>query len=745
MTTTQDQVTTSAQRPVHVALLGNPNTGKSTLFNRLTGIHQRVGNYPGVTVEKKLGTVGINGKPVTFIDLPGTYSLAAESADEKVVLDVLNGLVEGIPKPDIAVCVVDATNVKRNLFLASQVAESGIPMVIALNMTDEAKKQGFWVDAAKLSLHTGVPVVNMVASKSQGLRDLKAAIENVSKNKQKMVTVEWPNTVHDATQILKDELNSFATTQVTDLELRRMLFDEDTILTDRFNCSEDIFNTALEKARGHMVGAELHPSSAEAVLQYAHIDTLIDGVIEKVSESKRTITQKVDFFLTNRFLGLIFFLLIMFVVFQSIYTWAGPAMDLIESLTGLVAEPVAGLLEATPTLQSLVVDGIIAGIGSVVVFLPQILILFFFISLLEDSGYMARAAFLMDKLFSWCGLNGRCFVPMLSSYACAIPGIIGTRTIADPKARIATIFVAPLMSCSARLPVYVLLISAFIEPYYGPTVAALTMLAMHLVGLMIALPIAFIVNRIILKTKAQPFVMEMPPYRRPQLRDVIWRMWHRGKSFLKDAGTIIFAMSIIIWAMLYFPHGEHVAQETTKSFITQVASDQNITKEQVIAQLEAEDSELADRLDRRISAAYVEQSIMGRIGKTVQPIFAPAGYDWKITVGILSSFPAREVIIATLGIIYELGDEVDEESDSLKDSLKASTWQHGERKGEPVFTPLTAIGLMVFFALCAQCGATIAVAAREATTKLAIIMFFYMTILAWIGAVAVYQIGSLFV
>jgi len=371
-------------------------------------------------------------------------------------------------------------------------------------------------------------------------------------------------------------------------------------------------------------------------------------------------------------------------------------------------------------LTAFLTDGVIAGVGAVVIFLPQIVLLFALLHLLEDVGYMARAAFLMDKLFQWCGLNGKSFVPLLSSYACAIPGIMATRTISDPKTRMITILIAPLMSCSARLPVYLLLIGAFVEPRYGPAVAGAVLFAMHFVGALLAAPLAWLLNRTLNKGRPpQPFIMELPPYRVPRVKSIFWRMYESGKDFVVRAGTIIFAMTVIIWALLYFPRPAEV--------------EENIASRYADASPEA--------IAQEVDAAYLEQSYMGRFGKFVQPAFAPAGYDWKITVGVLASFPAREVIISTLGITYALGGEVDEESKDLREAFKRAKWESGPREGEPVYNLAVALSIMVFFALCMQCGATVAVIAKELNWGWAAASFFGLTLIAWGAAVTVYQIA----
>lgn len=743
MTTVESSASTTAThaRQREVALVGNPNTGKTTLFNRLTGARQRVGNYAGVTVEKKVGSTSLPStsetgtkESVAVIDLPGTYSLAASSDDERVVIDVLMGRMEATARPDVVVCVVDATNLMRNIFLASQVADIGLPVVIALNMSDAARELGLHINVELLSERLGVPVVATVASRGDGIDQLKAAIATaLNQPTQAVAPMPWPEPVNAAVEQLKEAFERDTGNTVGRVELLRMLFDADSALPKRLKWSESAYQKAVTDARRTLEQGGLNPLSAEPVLRYARLGELLDGVVMQPTVQRRaTSGESADRLLTHRVWGLATFVAMMWVVFQSVYWFADFFMAGIENIFGWVGDFAANLLTSTPILQSLVVDGIIAGIGGVIVFLPQILILFFFISLLEDTGYMARAAFLMDKLFSWCGLNGKSFVPLLSSYACAIPGVMATRTIEDPKARLTTILIAPLMSCSARLPVYVLLIAAFIEPTYGAFWAGFTLFGMHFVGLIVALPVAWLVNKYLLKTKPIPFVMEMPPYRAPQIRNVIWRMTQRGGAFIKRAGTVIIAMTIIIWALCYFPQSESIRID----FAREIASARNVELDEAVAIIE---TDYADEL----AARYLEASYMGTMGKAVQPIFALAGFDWKITVGILSSFPARETIIATLGILYNLGTDVDEESEPLRERMASSVWTEGPRAGEIVFTPLVAVGIMVFFALCMQCGATLAVIGREAGWRWAVFCFIYMTTLAWAGAVAVYQVGQL--
>lgn len=726
-----------------VALMGNPNTGKSTLFNRLTGMRQRIANYPGITTEAKAGQMMVNGETLDLMDLPGTYSLTASSPDERVVIDVLLGR-GGLAKPDLIVCILDASNLKRNLYLASQLAEFEIPMVLVLNQWDVACKQGLALDPRVLERRLGVPVVTTVGAKGEGVGTLRETIHEMLANPRRMQRIAWRECVREATAFLSGELRRLGS-ELPFAEALRLLFDGSGALKQRVRASESELRGILDQARARIRATGLNPSAAEAVLHYERIGQLLSEAVQTDGglPDRRRSNEWLDALLLNRFWGSIIFFAIMWVVFQSVYAWAAPLMDGIDRLTGLAQAQVAPWLAGMPILKSLMVDGIIAGVGGVVVFLPQILILFLFIALLEDSGYMARAAFLMDRLFGWCGLNGKSFVPLLSGYACAIPGIMAARSLEDPRARITTIMLVPFMSCSARLPVYLLLIGAFIEPRYGTWVAGWTLFGMHLVGLAVAVPLAWLVNRVFTRVPSLPFILEMPGYRWPTLRNLCLRMWEGGREFLVRAGTVILAISVIVWALLYFPRDPAVAESVTTAFAAQHtgAGEGQVSRAELEAALQNEESALAVELNHQIEGAYVEQSFLGRFGKAVQPAFALAGLDWKTTVGVISSFPAREVVIATMGIIYRLGADVDEESEGLREQLAQERWVSGPLQGQPVFTLPVVFAVMVFFALCSQCGATVAVIAKQLNWRWALLSFSSMTLLAWLAAVLVYHAG----
>ena len=703
-----------------VALVGNPNTGKSTLFNALTGLRQRVGNYPGVTVARKSGTCDLgDGQKVELVDLPGLYSLAAASPDEQVVIDALSGNIAGDRRPDAVVLVVDSTNLLRNLFLASQVAELGRPVVIVLNQADVAKEQGLRIDIELLSRRLGgVPVVLSSAWKGEGILDVRRAIARAIAQQIQMKRVTWPTNIAAALVDVATAAAADTGKPISEAEAQRLLFDTNPSTADRLGWTLAQREKTLRTARDRVRNSGYNPMAAEPLVHYAHLRLVLEGVVTE-GAGKAGRSAAVDRLLLHRFLGPVLFLGIMLGFFGSVFWLAKFPMEWIQSGVDWTKAIVAPQLDAYPMLQSLLADGIIGGVGAFLVFLPQILILFLFIGILEDSGYMARAAFIMDRLFSWCGLNGKSFVPLLSGFACAIPSLLSTRTIEDPKARLATAFVVPFMSCSARFPVYALMCSAFIFPTYGAGWQSVAMIGMHCVGLFFAVPTAFVLTRLVLKVKPQPFVLELPRYQMPKPRDVIWRMWQNAAEFVSKAGTVIFAITIIVWALSYFPRDASVAERIK-------AANPSATEEVVKSKLQA---------------AYVEQSYMGRFGKAVQPIFDPLGFDWKITVGVLASFPAREVIVSTLGVTYSVGEGAEADSQHLRQAMQDAKWSEGPRAGTPIFSLAAVLALMVFFALCSQCGPTIATLAQETGGwKWAAGSFVYMTALAWLAGTAVYQV-----
>lgn len=722
-----------------VAFVGNPNTGKTTLFNALSGLRQRVGNYPGVTVETKKGQLTFHGQTFDLIDLPGTYSLAPRSPDEMVTVDLLLGHQPGEPRPDVVVAVVDASNLERHLYLTTQAMELGLPVVLALNMIDVAANQGIRVDPDRLARQLGIPVVPMQANKRIGLEQLKQAIAQAASdqgpkakdrsNGQAVFHLTYP----EAFEREVAELNKTLGKAVEPFLVRRLLLDVGGYLESKLGALHTRLGTQVREARQRLAAAGCAVPAVEAKTRYSWIRQATAGCIERPAERPITGTDRIDRLLTHRVWGTVVFLGLMFVVFQAIFTWAVPLMDLL--LAG--KEALAGWLEAVlppGPFTSLLTQGIVEGVGSVLVFLPQILILFGFIAVLEDCGYMARAAYLMDKVMSRCGLSGKSFIPLLSSLACAVPGILATRVIEDRRDRLATILVAPLMSCSARLPVYVLLTAAFLsQPWWLP---GIVLFGLYALGLVVAPLVALVLKRTLLYGDPPIFVLELPPYKWPSLGTVLRRMTDCAWAFLYRAGTIILASMVLVWALAYFPRDDGQGG----SYDLRLAS----LREQLTAAEESGEAtdELQAAMDR-LHGDWMRQSYLGRMGRAIEPVVRPLGWDWKIGMAALASFPAREVIVGTLGIIYNLGDvdpgEIREAEDPGATSLGRAL------REDPAFNVPVALSLLVFFALCCQCASTLAVIRRETNSwRWPAFTFAYMTGLAYVGALVVYQVGRLF-
>jgi ferrous iron transport protein B len=755
-------------RRLTAALLGNPNTGKTTLFNALSGLNQRVGNYPGVTVETKKGQTVCAGLPFDLIDLPGTYSLAARSPDEIVAVDVILGHQAGEARPDVVVCLADASNLDRNLYLTAQALELGVPVVVALNMIDVAERQGIRVDAEALAKGLGVPVVPIQANKRKGLDRLRDAIAAAAGTLPPSGGARFPEAFEREVESLQDAVGA----EVDSFLVRRLLIDAggytEQRLAERFG--EDV-HVKARQARERLAAAGVKLPAAEMQARYGWIRGITAGCVQRPARRPVTWTDHIDRVLTHKVWGTAVFLVLMFVVFESIFTWARPLMDVIDAGKGWLVDAGRAALPEGP-FTSLLLDGIVKGVGAVVVFLPQIVILFGFIAVLEDCGYMARAAFLMDKLMARCGLSGKSFIPMLSSVACAVPGIMATRVIENRRDRLATILVAPLMSCSARLPVYVLLIGAFMTAGFPWWVPGLTMFAMYSIGLVVAPLVALALKRTLLRGETPVFLMEMPLYKVPSPRAVLRRMVDAGGAFLRRAGTLILASMVLVWALLYFPGGggfEHAIREKTMQAEAKKSAGEALQADfarlreeggdaarQAALEKDAEAAQAdAERLEgeaRSLKAEWTRQSLLGRLGRAIEPAVRPLGWDWRIGVAALASFPAREVVVGTLGIIYQAGDvepdQVREEKDFSRNPL-AQALREATRDDEPgrkAFTVPVALSVMVFFALCCQCASTLAVIRRETNGwSWPAFTFAYMTALAYVGALVVYQVGRLFV
>jgi ferrous iron transport protein B len=603
-------------------------------------------------------------------------------------------------------------------------------------MIDLAKRLGIEINTEKLSKELGgVPVVPVIGTRGIGLPQLKKVVAE-------SINAASPPSGGFYDESVEELLARLAEVKQNGhkhrAELLKIIFEveSDKGCYGNFE-SRRALNEVIQKGREQLIVRHGSLSAAGTASLTRRAAEICSRVVSKSKGEQASLSDKLDRYLLHAILGPFILFGVMMLMFQSIFSWAEPLMSGIDSLFGGLAALVAANMTPGP-LQSLVTDGIIGGVGSVVIFLPQIVILFLFISILEDTGYLSRAAFMVDKMFHWCGLSGKSFIPLLSSYACAIPGIMATRTIEDRKLRLITILVAPLMTCSARLPVYAIMIAAFI-PYQAVlgifNLQGLVLTALYLLGLLVAIAVSYVLKKV-MKSEQSTFMMEMPSYKMPTMRSVFVRVFNRSKSFLKRAGTIIAAITIIIWALSYYPHSD----EITSRFAQQYAE---LNSENLTALTATELETRLNELRNEEAGAHLTDSYFGRIGKAIEPAFEPLGWDWKITLAALASFPAREVVIATMGTIYNLGSGVDEESSSLVNKMRRASWDSGEKLGRPVFSPAVALSIMVFFALCCQCGATL-VTIKQETGKLRfpIFVFIYMTGLAYIGALVTFQVFS---
>lgn len=701
-------------RDIKIALVGNPNTGKSTLFNLLTGLNQKIGNFPGITVDKKVGYCKLgSGKQAEVIDLPGTYSLYPKSKDESIVFQVLADK-NNSSHPDVVVLVADATNLRRNLLLYSQVADLGLPVLLALNMTDMAKKEGIDIDINKLSERLGIQVVAISARSNEGLVQLKEAISNTTSIPTQLagtdIRVLAPESIDGAKQLLKSENDYFAL---------QVLHQYETL--DFFSAEE---KQAFEKLRKDYSFESSKLQAAETIARYRYLGTVLTGIVKDTGAAKKfAFSDKIDAVLTNRFWGFVIFLTILFFVFNSIFSWSSYPMELIESaFAWITAYGHEHLPEGI--LTNLLMDGVVAGLGGVVIFIPQIAILFAFISILEDTGYMARVTFMMDKIMRKFGLSGKSVVPMIGSLACAVPSIMSARNIESWKDRIITIMVAPLVSCSARLPVYTLLIGLVVpeKMIWGfINLQGLTLMGMYLISIIAAILVAFVMNFLIKAKEKSYFIMELPVYRMPRWSNVLYTMYEKSKTFVVEAGKVIIAISIILWVMAsYGP------------------SDRFEAIDKKYAAIEAQkDSLQISTLERDKSAEKLENSYAGILGHVIEPVIKPLGFDWKIGIALITSFAAREAFVGTMATIYSV-DGGDENVTTIRDKMRAAK---DTDTGEPIFTFATAFSLMLFYAFAMQCMSTVAVVYRETKSwRWPLTQLVYMTLLAYVASLVAYQL-----
>ena len=719
---------TQKTKTITVALVGNPNCGKTSFFNHATGLREHVGNYSGVTVSSKVGTFYKDGYTINLVDLPGTYSMTEYTPEEVYVRDFLSE-----QHPDVILNIVDASNLERNLFLTTQLIDLNMRMVMALNMFDELEKKGIQLDVNQLEEMLGFPCAPTNSRTGKGIDHVLNHIISVYEERDevtKHIHINYGSELENAISTIKPLLSKHLNIAV-DFSPRYLilkLLENDSItfslLEKNIGETAEIRNI-VEKCRKE-IEEEYHEDIVSIItnLKYGFIRGALKETMTREKEDKKELAYAIDTVLTNKWLGFPVLLLFLFLMFEATFTLGAYPQEWIEIGVAWLGDAIRNLL-GEGMLTDLLVDGVIAGVGGVIVFLPQILILFFFISILEDTGYMARAAFIMDKVMHKIGLHGKSFIPLLTGFGCGVPAIMATRTLENPKDRIITMLAIPFMSCSARLPVYLLFVSAFFEKNQ-----ALILLSIYLIGIFMAILTALILKKTKFKNDTGQFVMELPPYRIPTLRNTLLHMWEKAVQYLKKMGTIILVASTIIWMLGYFPQYNE-EMEAIDQQIEVVSNDPNLSDESrqnTLAQLE---------IDK--ASAQSENSYIGKIGKFIEPFFRPLGFDWKMGVSILSGSAAKEIVVSSLGVLYHADVEADESSERLTAILKS----HQNDSQHPI-TPLVAFGFMLFVLLYYPCVAAVTAIAKESNWKWAAFEVVYTTSVAWIVSFLTYQIGSLF-
>jgi ferrous iron transport protein B len=720
-----------ARHPV-VLVAGNPNAGKSTLFNALTGATAKVSNYPGVTVSRTSARMEVPGiGAIELVDLPGTYSLSARSRDEQVAVDAILGRLA--PAPDAVIVVADATALARGLYFVNEMVETGVPVVVALSMMDDAAAQGIRISVTRLSAAIGAEVVPVVAPKRRGLADVAAAVGRAMKRAPRAAAAATlpPDTEADIVALaaaVGRESPDLPTAARRSRAIWLLLSLDEGTRDDLGGISDAVRELATRiRARAARAGRDLDQEIIGG--RYARVDAAVAQAVSITPPGGLTWTERADRVLTHRVWGFAVFAVVMLLLFQVLFTWSEPAIAAIEVQVSQVQDLITGIMPDGP-LRDLLVDGVVAGVGNVIVFVPQIALLFLFIGVLEDLGYLARVAFVIDRLMGRIGLHGKSFVPMLSGFSCAVPAVLATRTVENRIDRMLTMMVLPLISCSARLPIYVLIIATVFGPsaraFGAVSAGAVALFAMYFLSVAAALTAAAVLRRTVLRGPRPTLMLELPPYRRPVIGVLLRSTWRQVRSFLVDAGTVILALTIVLWALLSYPKDREAMQRHAAE------------RTRIVSTLSGEARAHAlESLAGQERGHQLRHSIAGRIGHAIEPVIAPLGFDWRIGVGILGAFAAREVFVSTMGIVFDIQD-ADEQNQPLRDALRSATRSDGSQ----LMTPLTGIALMVFFVLACQCMSTLAVVRRESGSwRWPLFMFGYQTVLAYVAALVVFQTG----
>lgn len=713
------------EKHIKVAMVGNPNSGKTSIFNLASGAHERVGNYSGVTINSKEGHLKHRGYFFTMVDLPGTYSLSAYTPEELFVRKTL--LEEA---PDVIINVVSASTLERNLYLTTELIDLQVPMVIALNMYDELEQSGRTFDHETFSSLINVPIVPTVGKRGEGIPHLlEQAIATHRAKEQVHVQIPYGKVLEKSISNLQKEIteNSIAGWNMPLRYICAKLLEGDKEIEKRVESLPNSVQIFARRDKERAYIERLLREDPESAFTNARYGFIAGGLKETLTEKthKDENTRLLDAVLTNKYIGFPLFFLFLWIMFETTFRLGNYPMEWIEAGVAYLGNIVRGSMAEGP-LKDLLVDGIIGGVGGVIVFLPNIVILYLFISFMEDSGYMARAAFIMDKLMQKIGLHGKSFIPLIMGFGCNVPAIMSTRTIESRSSRMITMFIVPFMSCSARLPVYILFVSAFI-----PSRGSLVLLGLYVLGIIIASLTAFVFRKTLFKEEDTPFVMELPPYRMPTAKSVLIHMWDRSRQYLQKMGGPILVASIAIWFLGYFPHNS----EREAAFDKEVETVETRYAQQEMSSEEREVVLAGIAYNR--NTEHQENSYIGRVGRFIEPVMRPLGFDWKISISLLSGMAAKEIVISTMGVLYT-GDSEDQQS--LQERLQ--TEAHAD--GSPVFTPLVVAGFLLFVLIYFPCVATIVAIKEESNSwKWALFSLFYSTGLAWLVAFMVYQLGGL--
>ncbi len=742
------KITRQNGKNINVALVGNPNSGKTSFFNHASGSRERVGNYSGVTVDAKQAWLKQKGYRFNITDLPGTYSISAYTPEEIYVREFITDNL-----PDVVINIVDASNLERNLYLTTQLIDMDIKVVMVMNMYDELQKNKDSLDHELLGKMMGIPMIPAISSKGTGIKEVFDKVIEVFEDKdqtQRHIHINYGETFERSIKVLQDKINAPGNQHLTDRVSSRYLaiklLEKDNVIAQKIieNChnQKDIIDTTAKQIQKLEDSFNDTTDTLITDLKYGFISGALKETLQPAAVERRKKSEIIDTLLTDKLFGFPVFLFFMWVMFTATFKLGSYPMEWIEKGVELISVTLEASMQAGP-LKDLLINGVISGVGGVIVFLPNIILLFFFISIMEDTGYMSRAVFIMDKLMHKIGLHGKSFIPLLMGFGCNVPAIMATRTLANRNDRLLTMIINPFISCSARLPVYVLFITAFFPNFQGTL-----LFLIYAVGILMAVIAAIVFKKTLFKGEEVPFVMELPPYRIPTIKAIVLHMWSKAVHYLKKISGIILIASIIIWVLGYFPYGfeygkklEQESAAISLQYQQQIAAEtESERKEELIA---AKETKL-ENLESSLNQQRQEKSLIGSLGKFIEPAMAPLGFDWKMSISLLSGLAAKEVVVSTLGVLYHADENVQVQSASLTEKLQSQTYTQGKKEGEKIFTPLVALSFMLFVLLYFPCiGVLAAIIKESGDWKWGVFTVFYTTAVAWVVAFVVYQTGSL--